>query len=132
MKDSNSWLNMIKCPDCHSAVKPGNGHPDTLQCARCSRFFENTDGIWNLLPSRVINQALKDREKQGWTQKTNQSQKAGWDPPPEHFLSLPNHPQPFAFRGKIVWNSAKGFGLKFENVSDLQLNILKSFIAQDE
>jgi Tfp pilus assembly protein PilZ len=47
-------------------------------------------------------------------------------------FSLPDHPQPFAFRGKIVWNSAKGFGLKFENVSDLQSDILKSFIAQNE
>ena len=47
-------------------------------------------------------------------------------------FSLPDHPQPFAFRGKIVWNSAKGFGLKFENVSDLQGDILKSFIAQNE
>ncbi len=47
-------------------------------------------------------------------------------------FSLPDHPQPFAFRGKIVWNSAKGFGLKFENVSDLQRDILNSFIAQNE
>ena len=47
-------------------------------------------------------------------------------------FSLPDHPQPFAFRGKIVWNSAKGFGLQFENVSDLQRDILKSFIAQNE
>ncbi len=47
-------------------------------------------------------------------------------------FSLPDHPQPFVFRGKIVWNSAKGFGLKFENVSALQRDILKSFIAQNE
>jgi hypothetical protein len=47
-------------------------------------------------------------------------------------FSLPDHPQPFAFRGKIVWKSAKGFGLKFENVSDLQNDLLKSFIAQNE
>ena len=47
-------------------------------------------------------------------------------------FSLPNHPEPFAFRGKIVWNSAKGFGLKFENVSVLQGDKLKSFIAQKE
>jgi len=47
-------------------------------------------------------------------------------------FTLPDHPQPFAFRGKIVWNSAKGFGLKFDNVSDLQSDILKSFIEQNE
>lgn len=47
-------------------------------------------------------------------------------------FSLPNHPRPFAFRGKIAWNSAKGFGLKFENVSVLQNDILKSFIAHKE
>ncbi len=47
-------------------------------------------------------------------------------------FTLPNHPQPFAFRGKIAWNSAKGFGLKFEDVSVLQGDILKSFIAQKE
>lgn len=47
-------------------------------------------------------------------------------------FSLPDHPQPFTFRGKIAWNTAKGFGLKFENVSDLQRNLLKSFIAQNE
>ncbi|CAB1057338.1 hypothetical protein D1BOALGB6SA_2077 [Olavius sp. associated proteobacterium Delta 1] len=47
-------------------------------------------------------------------------------------FTLPNHPQPLAFRGKIAWNGAKGFGLKFENVSVLQGDILKSFIAQNE
>lgn len=47
-------------------------------------------------------------------------------------FSLPNHPQPFTFSGKIAWCSAKGFGVKFENVSKLQGDILKSFIEQKE
>lgn len=95
MKDSNSWMGMIKCPDCHRAVNAANGKSDTLQCKRCSRSFEKTDGIWNLLPSHVIKKTLKDKEKQGWAQKADESQKEGWDPPPEHFLSLPNHPHPY-------------------------------------
>jgi Tfp pilus assembly protein PilZ len=47
-------------------------------------------------------------------------------------FSLPNHTQPFIFKGKIAWSSAKGFGVKFENVSVLQGDILKSFIEQNE
>ena len=47
-------------------------------------------------------------------------------------FSLPNHPQPFMFTGKIAWSSPKGFGVKFENVSPLQNNILKSFVEQKE
>lgn len=47
-------------------------------------------------------------------------------------FSLPNHPQPFTFTGKIAWSSPKGFGVKFENVSPLQNNILKSFVEQKE
>jgi Tfp pilus assembly protein PilZ len=47
-------------------------------------------------------------------------------------FSLPNHPQPFTFSGKIAWSSAKGLGVKFENVSGFQSDILKSFIEQKE
>ncbi len=47
-------------------------------------------------------------------------------------FSLPNHPQPFAFNGKIAWKSSKGFGVKFENVSTLQSDIVKSFIEQKD
>jgi len=47
-------------------------------------------------------------------------------------FSLTNRPQPFAFRGKITWNGAKGFGLKFKNISVLQNEILNSFIVQKE
>jgi Tfp pilus assembly protein PilZ len=47
-------------------------------------------------------------------------------------FSLPDHPQSFSFKGKIAWNNAKGFGLKFENISVLQGESLDSFIAQKE
>jgi len=48
------------------------------------------------------------------------------------YFTLPDHPQPFAFRGKIAWKSAKGFGVKFENISGLQVDMLNSFIRQKE
>jgi Tfp pilus assembly protein PilZ len=47
-------------------------------------------------------------------------------------FSLPHHPQPFTFSGKIAWSSTRGFGVKFENVGELQGDILKSFIEQNE
>ena len=47
-------------------------------------------------------------------------------------FSLPNRTQPIAFAGKIVWSTARGFGVKFENISVLQTKILKSFIEQKE
>ena len=47
-------------------------------------------------------------------------------------FSLPNHSQAFTFSGKIAWSSAKGFGVKFENVSALQGDILKKFVEQNE
>jgi Tfp pilus assembly protein PilZ len=47
-------------------------------------------------------------------------------------FSLPNRPQPFTFSGKIAWSSPKGFGVKFDNVTPSQGDILKSFIEQNE
>ena len=47
-------------------------------------------------------------------------------------FSLLNRQQPLSFNGKIAWSSSKGFGLKFENISVHQSDILKSFIAQKE
>ncbi len=47
-------------------------------------------------------------------------------------FSLPNHPQPFSFNGKIAWKSRTGFGVKFENVSVLQGDMLKLFIEQKD
>ena len=47
-------------------------------------------------------------------------------------FSLPNRPKPFTFSGKIAWSSPKGFGVKFDNVSPIQGDVLKSFIEQNE
>jgi Tfp pilus assembly protein PilZ len=47
-------------------------------------------------------------------------------------FSLPNHPQPFSFSGKIAWSSPRGFGLKFDDVSPQQSDMLKTFVAQKE
>lgn len=47
-------------------------------------------------------------------------------------FSLPNRPQPFTFSGKIAWSSPKGFGVKFDDVTPTQGEILKSFINQNE
>ena len=47
-------------------------------------------------------------------------------------FSLPNRPQPFTFSGKIAWSSPKGFGVKFDNVTPTQGEILKSFIEQND
>ena len=47
-------------------------------------------------------------------------------------FSLPNHPQPFSFSGKIAWSSPRGFGLKFDDVSAQQSDMLKSFVSQKE
>ena len=47
-------------------------------------------------------------------------------------FSLPNRPHPFTFSGKIAWSSPKGFGVKFDNVTPSQGDILKSFIEQNE
>lgn len=45
---------------------------------------------------------------------------------------FPNHSQPVMFVGKIVWSTAKGFGVKFDKISVLQSNMLKSFVEQKE
>ena len=47
-------------------------------------------------------------------------------------FSLPNRPQPITFAGKIVWSTARGFGIKFDKVSVLQSDMLKSFVEQKE
>jgi Tfp pilus assembly protein PilZ len=45
-------------------------------------------------------------------------------------FSLPDRPQPFTFAGKIAWSSARGFGVKFDKVSMVQGDILKSFVER--
>jgi len=47
-------------------------------------------------------------------------------------FSLPNRPQPMTFAGKIVWSTARGFGVKFDKVSVPQSDMLKSFVKQKE
>jgi Tfp pilus assembly protein PilZ len=47
-------------------------------------------------------------------------------------FSLPNHAQPFTFNGKIAWSSSRGFGVKFEKISPLQSDILKSFVNEKD
>lgn len=47
-------------------------------------------------------------------------------------FSMPNRPQPITFAGKIVWSTARGFGVKFDKVSVLQSDMLKSFVEQKE
>jgi len=47
-------------------------------------------------------------------------------------FSIPNRPQPFSFSGKIAWSSRKGFGVKFDNVTAVQGDILKAFIEENE
>lgn len=47
-------------------------------------------------------------------------------------FSMPNRPQPITFAGKIVWSTARGFGVKFDKVGALQSDMLKTFIEQKE
>ena len=47
-------------------------------------------------------------------------------------FSLPNHPKPFTFSGKIAWSSTKGFGVKFDKVGGLHGEVLKSFVKQKD
>ena len=47
-------------------------------------------------------------------------------------FSLPDRPQTITFAGKIVWSTARGFGVKFEKVSVLQNEMLKSFVELKE
>lgn len=95
MKDSTFWLKTFECPDCHHPIHSAGSDPDTRRCSHCMRLFKRIDGIWDLLPVSVSNKMLKDREKDGWFQKEHQSKLKGWDPPPEHYLALPNHPHPY-------------------------------------
>jgi Tfp pilus assembly protein PilZ len=46
-------------------------------------------------------------------------------------FSLPNRPQPFTFSGKIAWSSDRGFGVQFDKISELQSDILKSYVDQN-
>ena len=95
MTNDSYWMSHVTCPDCHHPVVQEFNPIEALCCRSCSKSFQKTDGIWNLLPSAVANQDLKDQEKNGWTRKEEESRQRGWDPPPEHYLSLPDHPHPY-------------------------------------
>ena len=45
-------------------------------------------------------------------------------------FSLPNHPKPFAFSGKIAWNSGKGFGVKFKDISPYIAEMIEILIKR--
>lgn len=92
MNDIGDWLNFLQCPDCKMPVKK---NPDSLLCSACGRDFQAQEGIWNFLPFEISDQAGKDKEKEGWTRKEENGREAGWEPPPEHFLALPDHPHPY-------------------------------------
>ena len=47
-------------------------------------------------------------------------------------FSLPNHPEPFNFKGRIVWSGSQGVGVKFDHLSPHQEEILKTFSEQSE
>ena len=47
-------------------------------------------------------------------------------------FSLPNRPQPFTLNGRIAWSSDRGFGVSFDKITELQSEILKSFVDQKE
>ena len=47
-------------------------------------------------------------------------------------FSLPNRPHPFTFNGKIAWSSDRGFGVRFDEISELQGDILRSFIDEKD
>lgn len=93
MKEISDWLNSLQCPDCKTPVKKGPS--SSLFCSLCGRDFQTQEGIWNFLPFDIADQAGKDKEKEGWTFKEGEGRKAGWEPPDEHFLALPDHPHPY-------------------------------------
>ena len=47
-------------------------------------------------------------------------------------FSLPNHQEPFNFKGQIVWSGSQGVGVKFDYLSPRQQEILKTFSEQSE
>jgi ubiquinone/menaquinone biosynthesis C-methylase UbiE/ribosomal protein S27E len=90
MTDMKNWLKTVQCADCKNPL--GSDAHSRVFCTGCGRTFEQSQGIWNLLPSQVINKEAKDKEKEGWTQKIEKERAAGYEPPPEHYLALPDIP----------------------------------------
>lgn len=95
MNDIETWLLTIRCPDCHGAVNTAKRTGGQLHCSDCGRRFEQSRGIWDLLPSAIVRREEKDKEKRGWTLKTEESRQAGWDPRADHYLALPDDSHPY-------------------------------------
>ena len=79
------WNNVLQCPDCSCGLIK-----DQPVCPDCRRVFKCKQGIWNFLPTAIDNLEGKEKEKDGWTSKSDDEQF-----PPEHYLSLPHHPHPY-------------------------------------
>jgi Tfp pilus assembly protein PilZ len=47
-------------------------------------------------------------------------------------FSLPNHAKSFTLNGIVAWNSPRGFGVKFKDMSSQQGELLKAFVDLNE
>jgi uncharacterized protein (TIGR02266 family) len=47
-------------------------------------------------------------------------------------FSLPNHTQPFTLKGKIAWSGPRGFGVKFDEMTPQQGDLLKTYVDQKD
>lgn len=92
MNDILAHLQCLQCSDCKSELKFKG---DDITCSKCGRIYKQINNIWHFLPSSIDNWEGKEKEKQGWTTKAERDKQAGWEPPPEHYLSLPDHPHPY-------------------------------------
>lgn len=95
MDTINSWLNSLRCPDCHGTLGTAEGKSETVNCSDCGRKFNVSQGIWNFLPIAIEQQEKKDKEKSGWVKKMEEERENGGGHPPAHYLSLPDHPHPY-------------------------------------
>lgn len=90
-----TWQDSMWCPDCRSNLAVADDSTARVVCTKCQRVFQPSKGIWGFLPTAVASFEDKEKEKQGWTAKAEKDLDAGWDPPPEHYLSLPDYPHPY-------------------------------------
>lgn len=95
MDDLKKWLESLQCPDCQSGAKIHQSSAEEISCTQCGRFFERSEGIWDMLPTVIPHQEGKEKEKEGWQRRFEDERQAGWDPPAELFLQLPYYPYPY-------------------------------------
>ena len=95
MTEITKWLDLLQCPDCQSSSVVDKDSTGQVSCTRCGRIFECSQGIRDFLPTSVASFEDKEKEKQGWTVKSEKDVESGWDPPPEHYLALPDYPHPY-------------------------------------